>query len=125
MIQKRFRRQPRPQVLRKIEKDFFKLKNNKPYCMKIVKALSATIILSTIALLFPLIFFAQNETPVLDSQIVLMKRGAVKDTTYENVASGEFTPGRGFDMVRTKFGTLNISIYAIARYLNQLPGYQT
>ena len=28
-------------------------------------------------------------------------------------------------MVRAKFGTLNISIYAIARYLNQLPGHQT
>jgi len=93
--------------------------------MKIVKTLSTKIILSTAAFLFPLIFFAQNETPVLDSQIVLMKRGAVKDTTYENVASGEFTPGRGFDMVRTKFGTLNISIYANARYLNQLPGIQT
>src|SRR6187455_3164892 len=93
--------------------------------MKIVKTLSTKIILSTAAFLFPLIFFAQNETPVLDSQIVLMKRGAVKDTTYENVASGEFTPGKGFDIVRTKFGRLNISIYAIARYLNQLPGKQT
>jgi hypothetical protein len=54
-----------------------------------------------------------------------MKRGTVKDSTYDNVASGEFTPGRGFDMVRTKYGTLNISIYANCRYLNQLPGIQT
>jgi hypothetical protein len=28
-------------------------------------------------------------------------------------------------MVKTKYGSLNISIYAIARYLNQLPGHQT
>ena len=70
---------------------------------------------------------AQNLTPVLDSgnTQIMIKRGVEKDSTYENVASGEFTPGRGFDMVRTKFGTLNISIYAMARYLNQLPGKQT
>jgi len=56
---------------------------------------------------------------------ILIKRGLIKDTAYQNYASGEFTPGRGFDMVRTKGGTLNISIYAIARYLNQMPGHQT
>jgi hypothetical protein len=94
--------------------------------MKIVTTLSATVTLLSVAVLFPLIFNAQLTTPV-DSQqtIVLMKRGTVKDSTYTNVASGEFTPGRGFDLVRTKYGTLNISIYANCRYLNQLPGYQT
>ena len=56
---------------------------------------------------------------------VFIKRGAYQDTTYTNVATGELTPGRGFDMVKTKYGSLNISLYAIARYLNQLPGYQT
>lgn len=71
--------------------------------------------------------FTQNEVPQQDSSqtVILMKRGVLKDTTYENYASGEFTPGRGFDMVRSKYGTLNISLYAIARYLNQLPGHQT
>lgn len=70
---------------------------------------------------------AQNEVPEVDTSkgIVLFKRGAVKDTTYQNIASGEFTPGKGFDLVRSKFGSLNISIYAMARYLNQLPGFQT
>ncbi|TMI71134.1 MAG: hypothetical protein E6H09_14325 [Bacteroidetes bacterium] len=63
---------------------------------------------------------AQNEVPDSASATILMKRGVVKDSTYENYASGEFTPGRGFDMVKSKFGTLNIS-----RYLNQLPGHQT
>src|SRR4030095_12017373 len=69
---------------------------------------------------------AQNEVPQQDSSElrVLMKRGVVKDTAYMNYASGEFTPGRGFDMVKTKYGSLNISIYAIARYLNQMPGHQ-
>jgi len=70
---------------------------------------------------------AQNVPPVFDSAYnqVLLKRGIDLDTSYTNIASGEFTPGKGFDIVRTKFGRLNISIYAIARYLNQLPGHQT
>ncbi len=72
---------------------------------------------------------AQNPPPMFDSSAssstVMIKRGVETDSTYENVASGEFTPGKGFDLVRTKFGTLNISIYAIARYLNQLPPHQT
>jgi hypothetical protein len=70
---------------------------------------------------------AQNEVPQQDSvqEAILVKRGVVKDNTYENFASGEFTPGKGFDLVKTKYGSLNISLYAIARYLNQLPGHQT
>lgn len=72
---------------------------------------------------------SQNVVPGDDTTkpeaVVLLKKGEIKDSTYENVASGEFTPSRGFDLVRTKFGTLNISIYAMARYLNQLPGHQT
>lgn len=53
------------------------------------------------------------------------QRGQNVDSTYVNVASGEFTPGRGFDLVRTKYGSLNFSMYAMARYLNQMPGQQT
>lgn len=53
------------------------------------------------------------------------RRGMVVDSSYKNVATGEFTPGRGFDLVRTKYGSLNLSIYAMARYLNQMPGEQT
>ncbi|HET7898574.1 MAG TPA: hypothetical protein VFL47_12900, partial [Flavisolibacter sp.] len=70
---------------------------------------------------------AQGDPPQEDTIFtpVVIGRGAVKDTTYQNYASGEFTPSRGFDIVRTKYGSLNISLYAIARYLNQLPGYQT
>lgn len=47
------------------------------------------------------------------------------DHSYPNEASGEFTPGKGFDLVRTKAGSLNISLYTVVRYLNQLPGEQT
>jgi hypothetical protein len=45
---------------------------------------------------------------------------------YPNEAvAGEFTPGKGFAMARNKFASLNISIYAMARYINQMPGNQT
>ncbi len=54
----------------------------------------------------------------------LFQRGSIMDTTYKNVASGEFTPGRGFDIAKTKYGSLNISMYVMARYLNQMPGNQ-
>jgi hypothetical protein len=45
--------------------------------------------------------------------------------TYPNMVAGELTPGRGFSLVKTAVGSLNIGIYAIVRYLNQLPGNQT
>lgn len=70
----------------------------------------------------------QNAHPDLDSNAVIinLERGMEQDSSsYANLTAGEFTPGRGFDVVKTNFGTLNISLYAIARYLNQMPGEQT
>ena len=47
-------------------------------------------------------------------------------TSFPNeVTAGEFTPGKGFLMVKNKFASLNISIYAMARYINQMPGTQS
>jgi len=46
-------------------------------------------------------------------------------TVYQNRAAGEFTPGKGFQIVKNKFASFNLSIYAMARYINQLPGNQT
>lgn len=42
-----------------------------------------------------------------------------------NDTAGEFTPAKGFDLVRTDYGSLNISFYGLARWLNQLPADQT
>jgi hypothetical protein len=42
-------------------------------------------------------------------------------TVYQNTVAGEFTPGTGFKLVKNKFASLNLSIYAQARYLNQMP----
>lgn len=38
---------------------------------------------------------------------------------------GEFNPGRGFTVGRSKYGELNLSGYMVTRYLNQLPGEQS
>jgi hypothetical protein len=91
------------------------------------QSLRLTAILVIACFFFPLQFQAQNVPPVFDSAYseILIKRGIETDTSFQNIATGEFTPGKGFDIVRTKFGRLNISIYAIARYLNQMPGTQT
>lgn len=49
----------------------------------------------------------------------------VGNVVYPNMVAGELTPGRGFSLVKTAVGSLNVGIYAIVRYLNQLPGNQT
>ena len=42
-----------------------------------------------------------------------------QDSTFANMAAGEFTPGKGFQLVKSKYASLNMSIYGMARYLNQ------
>ena len=84
------------------------------------KTTSGLLVFSILYIIAPLKSISQNTVPQQDSasEAMFVKRGVVKDSIYENYASGEFTPGRGFDMVKTKYGSLNISLYAIARYLN-------
>jgi len=50
-----------------------------------------------------------------------------KDSTmsFPNTSAGEFTPARGFDLVKTDHGTLNISAYGLFRYISQNPQGQT
>lgn len=50
-----------------------------------------------------------------------------RDTLYRfpNTIAGEFTPGTGYQVIATKFGSLNISMYGLFRYLNQGPAGQT
>ena len=47
------------------------------------------------------------------------------DESYENEFGGEFTPAKGFDIFKADRGSLNISVYGLFRYLNQMPGNQT
>jgi len=82
-------------------------------------------ILSSIALIFILnlyssTVYAQFNEP--DTSGILTSP-VVSDpnlTVYENTAAGEFTPGKGFLMVKNDFASLNISLYASARWVNQL-----
>jgi hypothetical protein len=48
-----------------------------------------------------------------------------KDSIYLTSIAGEFRPAKGFDLVRTKRSSLNISFYGLFRYMNQMPGNQT
>jgi fermentation-respiration switch protein FrsA (DUF1100 family) len=54
---------------------------------------------------------------------------AAADTTrapaHPTTIAGEFTPAKGFDIIKTDIASLNISFYGLFRYLNQLPGEQT
>src|SRR4051812_37833271 len=87
---------------------------------------TVSVIVLCLTILFSSKALAQNDVRQQDSttESVLLRRGVIKDTSWQNYASGEFTPGKGFDLVKTKYGSLNISLYAVARYLNQLPGHQ-
>jgi hypothetical protein len=69
-----------------------------------------------ILILFSTASVAQNYVAADDSSAV-----DPNNSVYQNAAAGEFTPGRGFMMVRNRFASLNISMYAMARYINQLP----
>ena len=49
------------------------------------------------------------------------------DTTnrFPTTISGGFTPGSGFDIIKSDRGSLNISVYGLFRYVDQAPGGQT
>lgn len=80
-------------------------------------AAGAAFFLAILFAVFPLNLAAQ-ETSQPDTTGIPAER-------YTNEIAGEFTPGAGFDIVKTKRGSLNISAYAVFRYLNQMPGEQT
>lgn len=50
---------------------------------------------------------------------------AAEEETFRNEIAGELTPGKGFDIIRTKRGSLNISAYGLFRWVDQLPAEQT
>lgn len=41
------------------------------------------------------------------------------------IGAGAFTPGSGFDILKTKRGSINLSVYGLFRFLDQTPGKQT
>ncbi len=50
---------------------------------------------------------------------------APEEETYGNTIAGEFSPGRGFDIIKSKRGSINLSVYGLFRFIDQMPGEQT
>ena len=64
-------------------------------------------------------------TQQLDTLKVAASKEDPGNQVYTNQAAGEFTPGKGFQLVKNEFASLNLSIYGMARWLNQVPGETT
>jgi hypothetical protein len=62
---------------------------------------------------------AQDEVGIADTT------GTEPTEAFANLTAGEFTPAQGYTIVKTDRGSLNISVYGLFRYLNQMPGDQT
>jgi len=69
---------------------------------------------------FALPGFAQNKAA--DTTQLKAKTDTAGDTTE---SWGSYAPGEGFDVAKTPKGSLNISGYAMFRYINQLPAHQS
>jgi hypothetical protein len=71
------------------------------------------------------IFIINSPSMAQLDQSVIQKDSTDNETTsYPNMTAGELTPGKGFSIVKTQKASLNIGLYSIVRYLNQLPGEQ-
>jgi hypothetical protein len=78
------------------------------------------LLIQLLVLCFNTSLWAQLEQSVLIKDSV---KGE-EQQSYPNMNAGELTPGKGFSIVKTKVASLNIGLYSIVRYLNQLPGEQ-
>ena len=71
---------------------------------------------------------AQDEIPMPPPEDTTAKDstafGAKPGAEFANTTAGEFTPGRGWQIYKSKRSSLNISVYGLIRYLNQMPGDQ-
>lgn len=88
----------------------------------------ASFLIVIIAISFCSNVYSQDDPtpPYVDTTTVSAEDKKVEESkTYQNNISGEFTPGRGFDVLKTNYGSLNISGYLLARYINQLPEEDT
>jgi len=82
-------------------------------------AVCAALIAAGALMILPVAVSAQDEAPV--PPVIEEKN----KETYPNAIAGEFTPAAGFDIMKTERGSLNISVYGLFRWINQLPGEQT
>jgi hypothetical protein len=68
----------------------------------------------------PTIALAQFEPPPREEPAPARPEDATQPETW-----GALDPGKGFELGRTRYGTLRFSNYTLVRYMNQLPAEQT
>jgi hypothetical protein len=56
---------------------------------------------------------AQDEAALIDTV-------NAEDAVFESTTAGEFTPGKGFSVFKSNIGSLNLSVYGLGRYINQM-----
>ncbi|MBE0571045.1 MAG: hypothetical protein IH618_05820 [Ignavibacteriaceae bacterium] len=64
-----------------------------------------------------ILFTSKNSAQDLEAKVDTV---TASDIVLENTTAGEFTPSKGFTIVKTRLGSLNISAYGLARYVNQV-----
>ena len=89
------------------------------FCNAGAGALGAALALSCILLSVPVTTRAQDEAAMPDTT------QAAPEARFGNTTAGEFSPARGFDLFKSNRVSLNISVYGLFRYLDQMPGEQT
>jgi len=87
-------------------------------CRVVAFARPLLVLVACLAITAPL---AAQEDPGRDPS----DTAGVADSLYTSSIGGEFRPAKGFDIVRTRRSSLNISFYGLFRYMNQMPGSQT
>jgi len=85
-----------------------------------VRILFALLIVFGVLAACPLGALAQDEAAMPEG-----KTDDDANQTSANNIAGEFTPAKGYDIFKSERASLNISLYGLFRYLNQLPGEQT
>jgi hypothetical protein len=83
------------------------------------------LLLAAITIFLPGVQEIKCQMSEIDSVKIKPDKADPNIQVYPNQAAGEFTPGKGFQVAKNKFASLNISLYAMARYLNQMPGSTT
>jgi len=77
----------------------------------------------TIALVIVTAHVASSRASAQEADPLPTKKDS--SVTFPNTTAGEFTPGRGFDIIKTDRGSLNVSFYGLFRYIDQMPAGQT
>jgi hypothetical protein len=85
------------------------------------KLRSITVLLGILFPLTPITARAQDDAGSAPPDTT----GTMPASSYQNHIAGEFTPARGFDLIRTQRGSMNVSLYGLFRSLAQFPANQT